>query len=280
MSGFADLHIHTHYSDSTSSPEEVVQEASEAGLTCIAITDHDTLEGIAPTKKSAAVHGLEVLTGVELSTEVGGKDVHLLGYCFDVQDSQLNQLIQQAQQGRMERLKLMIDKLKGLGVNNIQFPEVEALTKSKSVGRPHLATVLKDKGWVADIPQAFEKYLGEHAPAYVPKYKISPGEGIRLIRQAGGVAVLAHPMVTNRDELIPGLVEAGLQGIEAYYPNCPPVAIAYYEKLAKKYKLLMTGGSDAHGKAKSNTYIGKTRIPYELVEKLKSYSVKKSNGQM
>lgn len=270
MSTFADLHIHTFYSDSTSSPEEVVNEAISAGLSCIAITDHDTIDGIGPTVKLAKEKGLEVLAGIELSTEINGKDLHLLAYCFDPKDPELLKVIAQAQDGRIERIKKMIAKLKDLGVDNIDFEEVRVLAQSKSLGRPHLATVLKSKGWVTDLSQAFHKYLGEDAPAYVPKFKLSPFDAIKLVRDAGGVAVLAHPMVTNRDELLPVLVEAGLQGIEVYYPNYPPVAIEYYEKLARKYNLLMTGGSDAHGKAKTNTYIGRAKIPYELVEKLKA----------
>lgn len=270
MSKFADLHIHTFYSDSTSSPEEVVNEALDAKLSCIAITDHDTIDGIEPTMNLAKARGLEVLTGVELSTEVDGKDIHLLAYCFDPRNPALLSVIAQAQDGRVERMRQMIAKLKTLGVNNIEFDEVSALAHSRSLGRPHLATMLKEKGWVSDLSQAFHKYIGEEAPAYVSKFKLSPFDAIKLVRDAGGVTVLAHPMITNRDELLPAFVEAGLQGIEVYYPNYPPISIEYYEKLARKYNLVMTGGSDAHGKAKTNTYIGRAKIPYELVEKLKA----------
>ena len=161
MSKFADLHIHTFYSDSTSSPEEIVNEAINAELACISITDHDTIEGIEPTVKLAKAKGLEVLTGIELSTEIGGKDVHLLAYCFDLKDPELFAVIAKAQDGRVERIKKMIAKLKDLGVNNIDFEEVRVLAHSRSLGRPHLATVLKEKGWVADMAQAFYKYLGE-----------------------------------------------------------------------------------------------------------------------
>ena len=163
----------------------------------------------------------------------------------------------------------MIEKLKTLGIDNITLEEVCSLTKSKSVGRPHLAAVLKEKKWVGDISQAFQKYLGEDAPAYVGKFKISPEEAVALIRNSGGVAVMAHPMFTNKDEIIPSLVRAGMGGIEVYYPNCAETTIQHYEGIAKKHDLVMTGGSDAHGKAKTNTYIGKRRIPYEFVEQLK-----------
>lgn len=268
MTRFADLHIHTYYSDSTSSPQEVVQEALQNKLTCIAITDHDTVDGIVPTRQEAQASGLEVINGIELSSEIQGKDVHILGYCFN-DESPLVSALGKFQQARVERIGEMIEKLKGLGIDNITLEEVCRLTKSKSVGRPHLAAVLKEKKWVNDIGQAFDKYLAEDAPAYVAKYKISPVEAVELIRQSGGVAVMAHPMFTNKDEIIPSLVRAGMGGLEVYYPNCSEAVINHYAGLARKHNLIMTGGSDAHGKIKSHTYIGKKQIPYEVVEQLK-----------
>ena len=272
MDKFADLHMHTYYSDGTSSPAEVVAEAVRAGLVCISITDHDTVEGIVPTREAAKTVNLEVISGIELSSEIDGKDVHILGYCIDETHKTLLEIIKEAQGARVARMHKMIEKLKEMGVNNIQFEEVSQLTQSKSLGRPHLAALLKQKGWVSDIAQAFNKYLGEGCPAYVPKYKLTPYEAIALIRKIGGVAVLAHPMITNKDELIRSLVEGGLQGLEVYYPNCPTVTCEYYAKLAQKYKLIATGGSDAHGQAKTNTFIGKAKIPYEIVEELKKLS--------
>jgi predicted metal-dependent phosphoesterase TrpH len=271
---FADLHIHTYYSDSTASPQEVIDEARQVELSCIAITDHDTVDGIMPTRQAGEAVGIEVISGIELSSEIHDKDVHVLGYCFKEQNSPLVQELGKFQQARVDRIRQMIEKLKGLGIDNISLEEVCSLTKSMSVGRPHLAKVLKDKKWVSGIPQAFEKYLGEEAPAYVAKFKISPAEAVALIRESGGVAVLAHPMFTNKDEIIPSLVKAGLGGLEVYYPNCEDSTIRYYEGLAKKHNLLTTGGSDAHGKAKTNTYIGKRRIPYEIVEQLKQRAQK------
>lgn len=272
MNKSADLHIHTYFSDGTSSPEEVVADAVDARLDCIAVTDHDTIEGVAPVRSIAQQHGIEVISGIELSSDTNGKDIHILGYCIQEDHPALKGMIAQAQDGRLARIRLMIEKLKQVGVRNIEFEDVRSLTRSRSVGRLHLATVLKQKGWVSDINQAFNKYIGDGCPAYVPKFKLETTEAIALIRKAGGVAVLAHPMVNNRDELIKHFTEAGLQGLEVYYPNCPPVTTEYYAKLAKKYNLIMTGGSDAHGKAKNNTYLGKVRVPYELVDQLKRLS--------
>jgi predicted metal-dependent phosphoesterase TrpH len=272
MTKTADLHIHTHYSDSTQSPLEVVKHAQQQGLGCIAITDHDTIEGVQPTQEIAQGLGLEVIAGIEMSSEWQGKDIHVLGYFLDCANPFLLKSIKLMQDARIDRMQKMIEKLKKLGIDNINLEEVCALTQSKSVGRPHLATLLKSKGWVKTLKAAFEKYLDENAPAYVPKYKQSPYEAIELIQKSGGVAVLAHPMLTQVDELIPSFVRGGLKGLEVYYPNCPMTLVHFYEKLAKKHQIAVTGGSDAHGDAKRNTYIGRIKIDYALVEQLKTFA--------
>ena len=154
-------------------------------------------------------------------------------------------------------------------MDNIEFEEVCALTKSRAVGRAHLAMLLLQKGWVANIKTAFEKYIGPGCPGYAPKYKQTPFEAIELIRQSGGVAVMAHPMLTQKDELIPRFAAAGLKGLEVYYPNSINTVTQFYERIAKKNNLIATGGSDAHGKAKSYTYVGKRSVPLEVVEELR-----------
>jgi len=269
MTRLADLHIHTHFSDSTSSPQEVAEQARESGLSCISITDHDTIDGIQPTIEAAKKFDIEVIPGIELSSEINGKDVHILGYLFDYKDQEFALKINNMQNTRISRMHEMIDKLKTMGIDNITSEEVCKLAHSNSVGRPHLATILREKGWVSSNQEAFNKYLADDAPAYVPKFKQTPTEAIKLIREAGGIAVLAHPMLTKVDELISGFVEAGLGGIEVYYPNTKGAMIQIYEELAHKYSLVMTGGSDAHGSVKKHTHIGKIKIPYELVDKLK-----------
>ena len=265
----ADLHIHTNFSDSTLTPQEVAEESYAAGLSCISITDHDTIDGIYPTQLATRKCGVEVIAGIELSSSFNDKDIHILGYLIDFHNETLNSELSLVQDARVERMREMIEKLKTLGMGDINLEEVCALSQSKSVGRPHLASVLFKKGLVSSLREAFDKYLGEGCPAYVEKYKITPAKAIELIRQAGGVAVLAHPMITGRDELIPAFVEAGLQGIEVYYPNYSNNTISFYEGIARKYNLIMTGGSDAHGKAKDNTFIGKIKISYGIVQQLK-----------
>ncbi len=281
MTGFADLHIHTFYSDSSSSPEEVVQEALKNQLCAIAITDHDTIDGVVPTQKAARPvqspeglygareHELEVIPGIELSSEVQGKDIHILGYFIDLEDEVLKAELDKIQNVRGERIREMIERLKKQGIHNITPEEVSERAHSKSVGRPHLAAVLQEKGWVTTLREAFDRYLGEECPAYVPKFPMSPYQAIAFIRKFKGVAVMAHPMITQRDELIPGFIEAGLQGIEVYYPNYSNNSIEFYEGIARKHNLVCTGGSDAHGKNRPTTYVGKKKVPIEVVERLK-----------
>ncbi len=270
MAEFADLHIHTNYSDSSFSPEEVVAEAHKKGIQCIAIADHDTFKGIEPTRKAAEEYGIEVIAGIELSSEINGKDVHILGYLFDYQSVDFEARLNTMQDTRISRMAKMILKLKSLGIDNIELKEVCDLAQSKSVGRPHLATVLKQKGWVSNIKKAFDKYIAEGAPAYVPKFKQSPQEAIALIREFGGVSVLAHPMITNVDELIPQLVKAGLGGLEAVYPDVSENVRDHYKGLARKHNLVVTGGSDSHGQTGGHAAIGSTKLPYAYVEQLKA----------
>jgi predicted metal-dependent phosphoesterase TrpH len=270
MAPSADLHIHTHYSDGTSSPGEVIDDALKAGLSCVAITDHDIVQGVLPAKEAAQPHALEVVPGIELSSEFENCDIHILGYFIDVERGPLVEKINAFLDQRMERMKQMIINLKAVGVNNIEFEEVCALTKSRAVGRAHLAALLLQKGWVSDIKSAFEKYLGPGCPGYASKYKQTPFEAIELIRNSGGVAVMAHPMLTQKDELIPRFAAAGMKGLEVYYPNTSNLVTQFYERIALKNGLIATGGSDAHGKAKSYTYVGKRTVPLEVVEQLRN----------
>jgi hypothetical protein len=269
MAPIADLHIHTFFSDGSSSPREVVDDAWASGLSCIAITDHDIVQGVSPAIEAALPHALEVVAGIELSSEFENCDIHILGYFIDHQKGLLLERIDVFLDARMERMKKMIMNLKKLGVDNIEFEEVCALTQSRAVGRAHLAMLLQQKGWVPDINSAFEKYIGPGRPGYAPKYKQTPFEAIELIRSCGGVAVMAHPMLTQKDELIPRFVAAGLKGLEVYYPNCTDTVTRFYEGIAQKNGLIATGGSDAHGDAKSYTYVGKKTVPLEVVEQLR-----------
>ncbi|MCD4779314.1 MAG: PHP domain-containing protein [Candidatus Omnitrophica bacterium] len=266
----ADLHIHTHFSDSSLSPQDVVTQAYQNDIHCLAITDHDTVAGIAPTMELAKEYDIEVIPAIELSSCYHNKDIHILGYGFDYENIDIIEQFNVMQRERVTRMALMIEKLKAVGIDNITLDEVRSLACSDSVGRPHLARILKRKKWVKSLKEAFIRFLDEQGIAYVPKYKLSPKEAIDLIRKANGVAVLAHPMITRVDELIPRFVEDGLDGLEVYYPNISNTIIRHYTKITQKYGMILTGGSDAHGEGKDTTFIGKIKLPYENVVQLKN----------
>jgi predicted metal-dependent phosphoesterase TrpH len=272
---WADLHIHTYYSDGTSSPREILEQSQKEGFKCIALTDHDTLDGVKEAQNLSAEFGIEVLSGVELSTTANDRDVHLLAYMFDVDHSELAETLKAMQATRLKRMEEIIDKLKQAGINNISLEEIVSQVRSDAVGRLHIANLLIKKGVVNNLKAAFDKYLSEGAVAFVPKYKITTQEAIELVHRAKGVTVLAHPMLTNIDERIPEFVRAGLDGLEVFYPNITSTTTEYYQGLAKKHNILTLGGSDAHGQAKKNTYLGKVKIPYVHVEALKEYHRKK-----
>ncbi|MBF0510695.1 MAG: PHP domain-containing protein [Candidatus Omnitrophica bacterium] len=268
MQAIADLHIHTNYSDSSMSVQEVVDEAIKAKLSCIAITDHDTLDGIKPALEVQGDGDLEIVPGIELSSELENCDIHILGYFVDYQQGPLLERLDVFLNARIERMKQMIQNLKAVGIHNIEIEEIKAKTQSRALGRMHLARLLCEKGLVSDVKTAFEKYIGYGCPGYAPKYKQTTFEAIELIRNAGGVAVMAHPMLTLKDELIPSFVAAGLKGLEVYYPNCTPTVTQFYERIARKHGLITTGGSDAHG-VNSYTRIGKMTVGVDVVEQLR-----------
>lgn len=273
MARTADLHIHTCLSDGADTPQEVVALALQKELSAIAITDHDMTDGIELAMEAAVGTSLEVIAGVELSTEWHGSDIHILGYCFDLHHPVLRERLKLFCNTRLARVHQMVERLSQMGMP-VDAGDVLGLAGSDAVGRPHVAQALVNKGYVATIGEAFDRYIGEDRPGYVPKFKQSPFEAIALIRDAGGVAVMAHPMETRRDELISSFVEAGLGGLEVRYPNTPAKVIEFYEGLADKYGLIKTGGSDAHGRYRSYSPIGIARVDYSVVEQLKKASGK------
>ena len=264
----ADLHIHTHFSDGTFAPERVVAEALEAGLACIAITDHDSTDGIGPALRAAAGR-LEVLPGIEISTELEDEEVHILGYLLDFERPGVKKTIEEMRRIRVERIHLICRKLKKLDIP-LEAEEVFAASGPGSVGRLHVAQALRKRGFVATLGEAFAKYIGNRGPAYVGKFKMTPSEAIRWIRQNAGVSVLAHPYTLSDKALIADFVKAGIMGLEVYYPEHTAFQTQEYLKMAGQYGLLVTGGSDFHGEAKANIKVGTTRVAYEHVERLKA----------
>lgn len=263
----ADLHLHTTFSDGTFSPQQLVREAKKAGLFCIAVTDHDNISAISPVREIAA-DLLEVVAGVELSSELDLNEIHILGYFIELKHSGLQEELDKIRQIRIKRVYAILEKLRQQGIE-LNPQDVFDISGEGSTTRLHIARAMLAKGIVSNISEAFCRYIGNKCPAYVGKFSLTPQDAIRLILEAKGIPVLAHPYTSNCDELIPSFIKAGLKGLEVYYPEHSEAVRRSYLQLANKYGLLVTGGSDFHGTAKANVRIGEVVIPYELVEKLK-----------
>jgi len=266
---YADLHVHTNYSDSTFSPEEVIACAKEKGLSAIAICDHDSVSGIEPCKALASKVDIEVIPGIEMSAEKVDAEIHILGYFIDWEQGWFQKKLKEIQSSRTERVYKIVEKLKTFNIT-IDAGEVFRLAGSNaSVGRLHIAQAMLNSGAVKSMREAFDKYIGFLKPCYVPYTKFSPEEAIQIILKVGGVPVIAHPDLMGHDEYIDEFVGYGLRGIEVYHTDHKPRIAKRYEETAKRLELVMTGGSDCHGLGKGRILMGTTKVPYELVEKLK-----------
>jgi len=273
MQRLADLHVHTYESDGTFSPEKVVEYSKAKGLHAIAITDHDCCSAITPAIIAAKDLDLEIIPGVELSAEVDEQDVHILGYFIDWQNVSFLKKLEHIVHVRRERAKEILKRLRRVNVG-ITEKELFELSDSGCVGRLHIAQLLFKKGYVSSIGQAFKDYIGDQSPCYVKKFKMTPKEAASMIKDVGGIPVLAHPKTINTKnkklaDAIKAFVDDGMEGIEVYHIEHTAKDVKEFEKLAAKFNLLMTGGSDCHGLGKKEILIGKIKIPYELVEKMK-----------
>jgi predicted metal-dependent phosphoesterase TrpH len=275
--GSVDLHTHTTASDGGLTPEELVARAASQGIKVLAITDHDTTEGIPPALVEAKRWDITVVPGVEVSTISGRQEIHLLGYFVALDNPELQALLARTREARRERAQKMLVRLANLGLPVEWERVLEFSGGSGSIGRPHVAATLLEAGHVTSYDEAFNLWIGRDCPAYVERYKLSPEEAIRLIRGSGGLAVLAHPYIYRREgacksslELgrwLPRLREAGLSGIEVYYPNYPRRASRKLLVMAAQYRLLITGGSDFHGSVLGNG-LGSVAVPWVAWEGL------------
>ena len=274
----ADLHLHTTASDGRLEPNEIVGLAAKAGLEVIAITDHDTVDGVAPALAAAqALPPLTVIPGVEINTDVPRGEVHVLGYFIDFTDRKLADNLLRLRDARQGRAQKMITKLSSLGVD-IEWRRVEELAQGGSVCRPHVALALLEKGYVGSEKEAFDRYIGHDGPAYVDRMKLLPVEAVKLIIDAQGLPVLAHPAdIDGLDELVPKLKAAGLVGIEVYYRDYGSDVIGRLLRIAEQYELVTTGGTDYHafGDA-SEVMIGEALAPPQSVERLFALADKRS----
>jgi len=239
-----DLHTHTTASDGALPPEELVALAALCGIAVLGITDHDTTDGLVPARAAAAREGLTLIPGVEISTHHPAGELHILGYGISSDDQELEALLARSRGSRVERAQRMLGLLASLGMP-IGWDRVRALAGEGAVGRPHIAAALQEAGHVRSVQEAFERYLGNGRPAYVPREKIGPCEAIAAIHRAGGVTVLAHP--AEHLPVTPELVECGLDGLEAYYTGYSPDVTASIVAMARAHGLICTGGSDFHG---------------------------------
>ncbi len=265
---FTDLHLHTLFSDGTYTPEELVANALKKRLSAIAVVDHDTVGGVGLAVDAACESDLEVLSGIELSAAYNNQEVHILGYLVDYKKKSFLEKLESLKMNRVERVYKMVAKLNALGIN-LTPESVFALAGGGTVGRLHIARALVKEGLVGSLFEVFQKYIGDNGPAYVLGFRFSPKEAIKFIKDSGGIPVLAHPYTLKNDELIPEFAKLGLMGLEVYYPEHSQGMVNFYLELAKKNNLLVTGGSDCHGKAKPEVRIGSIKVPYELVTKLK-----------
>jgi 3',5'-nucleoside bisphosphate phosphatase len=265
----ADLHLHTTASDGRLQPEEIVSLAISVGLDVIAVTDHDTVDGITRALAAAQSNSLTVIPGVEISTDVAKGEVHILGYFIDYTDKELAATLQKLRDSRRERARKMVAKLEELGMK-IDWERVSELAQGGTIGRPHISKALFEKGHVDSEREAFNKYIGHNRPAYVERYKLLPEEVVRLILDAQGLPVLAHPAdIDGLDDFVPRLKAAGLVGMEVYYKDYGSETVDRLAKLARKCDLITTGGTDYHAfNDGSEVEIGGTISPAHSVKQL------------
>jgi 3',5'-nucleoside bisphosphate phosphatase len=277
-----DLHIHSTASDGTLLPSEILSLAQDLNIAAISITDHDTLEGSKNAISCGIPPSVKFLTGVEISADppesfpVSGS-LHILGYALDLDHPELNQTLTMLKDSRQNRNPRILELLSGLGID-ITFGELRDLAEECQLGRPHIARLMVKKGVVPSIDAAFNQYLGHGKPAYVDRFRFGCEDTIRIISDAGGIPVLAHPMLLNIQQndifenFIAVLTEMGMRGIEVYYPEHTRELVAYYTRIARRHDLLITGGTDFHGdlrpEIKMGSGTGDLYIPYELYEKL------------
>jgi len=263
----ADLHLHSCFSDGTLTPEEIVVRARKRNFSTIALTDHDTVDGLPRAIAAGVTYGVRVIPGVELSTYYGGAEIHIIGLGIDHRSAALNAMLADLRSYRVECVRKMVAKLRKFGVV-IDPQEVFALAGGGVAGRAHLAEVIWKAGYTSSPAEAFERFLRDNGPAYEPKTDLWIEDAVEVITAACGIPVLAHPGANGRDELIPLFVQKGVRAIEAYYSSHTYLQSQYYVQLARKLGTLVSGGSDCHGQRKGRELFGTVRLPPEYLDPL------------
>jgi predicted metal-dependent phosphoesterase TrpH len=268
MDNYIDLHIHTTHSDGTCSGARVLEIVRREELAAFSLTDHDSIDGYLAVVGRLEADDPELVPGVELSAEVDNDDLHILGYLFDPHDEKLNFALRNFQVKRELRARLIVEKLNKLGLG-LTYEAVKENVTGAVVGRPHIAEAMFKANLTKSYQEAFDNYIGNSGPAYVPKTRMTPAEAISLIHGAGGLVFLAHPFIGDMMRHLDLLLALGLDGIEVYHYSHNRESIAFLKKVVEKYNLLATGGSDFHGRSGQNGTIGSMKVPFEYLENMK-----------
>lgn len=267
-----DLHMHTVFSDGASQPEELVDGALGHGLQAIAVTDHDNTESYARVCEAARDKALEIIPGIEINTSWEGKDVHVLGYYIDPYSAEISKVCQKHRQARLNQIEEMVSRIQKKSKMALSFEDVLAKSRSEgSLGRPHIAQAIVERGGAVSIGDAFQKYLSPKCPTYVKRETVSPHEAAEAIFDSGGIAVIAHPGDMEAiEDLVKGMMDYGLRGLEAYHKSHSPAVIEFHCSLAEKYNLIVTGGTDFHGNGDSyQSALARFFMPESVFEELK-----------
>jgi 3',5'-nucleoside bisphosphate phosphatase len=269
MTGKVDLHIHTNHSDGYYSPGQIVLKAKKAGLDVISITDHDNLNGIPEAVEAAKELGVEVIPGVEISSDLGDREVHILAYFVEQNNQELERYLLFFREERIKRAERIVKKLNSLGLS-ISLNDVLDIAQNSAVGRPHIAQVMLEKKLVSTYYEAFNKYIGNGCPAYEKKVHISPQSAFKIISDAGGLSFIAHPGYMP-ESMLKDLIEAGVDGIEVVHPSHSNQQVRFYKGIVNEYFLLESGGSDFHGgKRDDDKTLGNYNVNFSILDAMRS----------
>lgn len=263
-----DLHVHSTASDGTLSPTALVEEARAHGLDVLGLTDHDTMDGVEEAREAAGKAGIELIAGVELNTDSPAGEVHILGYYIPLENTTFQRLLKDRRRAREVRAHKIVDRLQALGMT-VKIVDVERVAGDGAIGRPHIARVLVEAGYATSVKEAFDRWLRRGGPAYVERENFAPADAVAAISDAGGIPVLAHPGRIADLAIIPELIEAGLEGLECYYPEHSPEQTEHYIAIARKHDLVVTGGTDFHGpNSPHRRQIGSVPVPATAAREL------------
>lgn len=271
----ADLHIHTYFSDGAYSPEQIVINARQKGLDIISITDHDTVDGLERAVHAGKKYGVEVIPGLEISTEVQGDEIHLLGYFIDYNNIELDKYLTFFKEERYHRAKRIVKKLNDIGVK-ITIEDVKKFSKFSAIGRPHIALAMLDAGYIKNFYEAFSRYIGDYGPAYEKKIHFSLESAVKLINDSGGLSFIAHP-ANMKESVISQILDIGIDGIETVHPSHSKMKQKFYKGIVSQYCLLQSGGSDFHGGEKNDeSNFGEYFITDSSIDAMKQMLVRNS----